>query len=91
METIRHEISKELMPPIQRVSKSNRQSIINGEVITFKEGDEIDASVTHILLKGEHPNTEYSYSIDLRINGALIRVERSVMHTFELLNELIEL
>jgi len=95
METIKHKVSGKLFPPIRVRSEKNTQTIINGEKITFKEGDEVVIKITHINVPLDHTSDEtlsnYSYDIKLSINEGTLGLTRSITHTLELLLEITKL
>ena len=84
----RHPINQNLMRPVQVVSDYSRQTIVNGEKINFKKGDNIKLCVTHIFQKEDN---EYWYSLTLEINGATLKMDRTVMHTIDLVAEVMQL
>ena len=84
---LKTEIDQKLMPPIEVVSDFHRQTLINGEKINFKKGDKVKLTVTHIFQK----KNEHYYSLLLQINGAKLRIDRTVVHTVDLVAEVMQL
>jgi len=77
-----------LFKPMEVLSAKDRQTVVNGETISFKKGDKVKLHITHIyqLVDGE-----YMYCLTLQINEGKLKFDRSVMHTLDLMYELIQL